>query len=173
MSAAAASVSMIVVVFGLLLSLPRPDVCPCVFHAGFIDDKARFPRRLITLCIDGVCILIGALLGTSPLTVVAESSVGIKEGGRTGRCLLLRPRPAAAPGHPPRILLMRRNSAQGLAGWVLDACSRHQQTTLMVVCDALPLVQVSLRLCWAAASSWPCSSHPCSLPFLATPPDPP
>ena len=52
--------------------------------AGFIDDKARFPRRLLTLCIDGVCILIGSLLGTSPLTVVAESSVGIKEGGRTG-----------------------------------------------------------------------------------------
>ena len=51
---------------------------------GFIDDKARFPRRLVTLCIDGVCILIGCLLGTSPLTVVAESSVGIKEGGRTG-----------------------------------------------------------------------------------------
>jgi hypothetical protein len=55
--------------------------CNC---PGFIDDKARFPRRLITLCIDGVCILIGAMLGTSPLTVVAESSVGIKEGGRTG-----------------------------------------------------------------------------------------
>lgn len=54
---------------------------------GFIDDKARFPRRLITLCIDGVCILIGALLGTSPLSVVAESSVGIKEGGRTGGCV--------------------------------------------------------------------------------------
>ncbi|WIA31315.1 hypothetical protein OEZ86_002217 [Tetradesmus obliquus] len=51
---------------------------------GFIDDKARFPRRLITLCVDGVAILIGSLLGTSPLTVVAESSVGIKEGGRTG-----------------------------------------------------------------------------------------
>jgi adenine/guanine/hypoxanthine permease len=51
---------------------------------NFIDDKARFPRRLITLCVDGVAILIGSLLGTSPLTVVAESSVGIKEGGRTG-----------------------------------------------------------------------------------------
>ena len=54
------------------------------WFAGFIDDKARFPRRLITLCVDGVAILIGSLMGTSPLTVVAESSVGIKEGGRTG-----------------------------------------------------------------------------------------
>lgn len=61
-----------------------PLICP-TNKTGFIDDKARFPRRLITLCIDGVCILIGALLGTSPLTVVAESSVGIKEGGRTGK----------------------------------------------------------------------------------------
>lgn len=51
---------------------------------NFVDDAARFPRRLVTLCIDGVCIVIGALLGTSPLTVVAESSVAIKEGGRTG-----------------------------------------------------------------------------------------
>lgn len=31
-----------------------------------------------------MAILIGSLLGTSPLTVVAESSVAIKEGGRTG-----------------------------------------------------------------------------------------
>eukprot|EP00775_Hariotina_reticulata_P011241 gene11241-11390_t len=51
---------------------------------GFLDDKARFPRRLMTLCVDGFTILIGSLLGTSPLSVVAESSVGIKEGGRTG-----------------------------------------------------------------------------------------
>jgi hypothetical protein len=51
---------------------------------NFVDDAARFPRRLVTLCIDGVAIVIGALLGTSPLTVVAESSVAIKEGGRTG-----------------------------------------------------------------------------------------
>jgi len=51
---------------------------------NFVDDAARFPRRLVTLCIDGIAIVIGALLGTSPLTVVAESSVAIKEGGRTG-----------------------------------------------------------------------------------------
>jgi hypothetical protein len=50
----------------------------------FVDDAARFPRRLVTLCIDGVCIMLGALLGTSPLTVVAESSVAIQEGGRSG-----------------------------------------------------------------------------------------
>jgi hypothetical protein len=66
---------------------PATDAPPCPPphpHPDFIDDKARFPRRLITLCCDGVAILIGALLGTSPLAVVAESSVGIKEGGRTG-----------------------------------------------------------------------------------------
>ena len=63
--------------------LQSPLVC-LLRPAGFIDDKARFPRRLITLCVDGVAILVGSLLGTSPLTVVAESSVGIKEGGRTG-----------------------------------------------------------------------------------------
>jgi hypothetical protein len=52
-----------------------------------MDDKARFPRRLITLCIDGVCIMIGALLRTSPLIIASESAVGIKEGGRTGELL--------------------------------------------------------------------------------------
>jgi hypothetical protein len=51
---------------------------------NFVDDAARFPRRLVTLCIDGICIVLGALLGTSPLTVVAESSVAIQEGGRSG-----------------------------------------------------------------------------------------
>jgi xanthine/uracil/vitamin C permease (AzgA family) len=81
--------------------VPLPPPPPLLLLlSGFIDDKARFPRRLITLCIDGVCILIGALMGTSPLTVVAESSVGIKEGGRTGGavCCIACPNPDCCRG---------------------------------------------------------------------------
>uniref|UniRef100_A0A7S3QU41 Xanthine/uracil/vitamin C permease n=1 Tax=Dunaliella tertiolecta TaxID=3047 RepID=A0A7S3QU41_DUNTE len=53
---------------------------------GFIDAKGRWPRQLMTMCADGVASIVGSLLGTSPLTVFAESAVGIREGGRTGIC---------------------------------------------------------------------------------------
>jgi len=51
---------------------------------GFLDWKGRWPRQMLTMSVDGVSIIIGSVLGTSPLTIFAESSVGIKEGGRTG-----------------------------------------------------------------------------------------
>jgi len=38
---------------------------------------------------DGLSIVVGACLGTSPLTVLAESSVGIREGGHTGITALI------------------------------------------------------------------------------------
>ena len=43
----------------------------------------------MTMCSDGVASIVGSLLGTSPLTVFAESAVGIREGGRTGLCSLM------------------------------------------------------------------------------------
>lgn len=51
---------------------------------GFVNEKGQWPRQLLTMLCDGASIVVGALLGTSPLTVVSESAVGIKEGGRTG-----------------------------------------------------------------------------------------
>ena len=36
------------------------------------------------MVVDGLAIVVGSCLGTSPLTVFAESSVGIREGGTTG-----------------------------------------------------------------------------------------
>ncbi len=44
---------------------------------------------MITMCVDGLAIVVGSCLGTSPLTVFAESSVGIREGGRTGLTALV------------------------------------------------------------------------------------
>uniref|UniRef100_A0A7R9VWM6 Uncharacterized protein n=1 Tax=Chlamydomonas euryale TaxID=1486919 RepID=A0A7R9VWM6_9CHLO len=51
---------------------------------GFLDKKGAWPRQTLTMVVDGVSIVVGSCLGTSPLTVFAESGVGIREGGRTG-----------------------------------------------------------------------------------------
>ena len=56
---------------------------------GFIDKTGAWPRQILTMCMDGLSIVIGSTLGTSPLTVFAESAVGIKEGGRTGLTALI------------------------------------------------------------------------------------
>ncbi len=51
---------------------------------GFLDEKGHWPRQTETMVCDGAAIVIGALMGTSPLTVFAESAVGVREGGRSG-----------------------------------------------------------------------------------------
>lgn len=51
---------------------------------GFLDEKGHWPRQAMCLLMDGASIVIGSLLGSSPLTVMSESAVPIKEGGRTG-----------------------------------------------------------------------------------------
>ena len=53
--------------------------------AGFVNDETKdFPRSTLAYCSDGVGIVVGSLMGTSPLTVFIESATGIREGGRTG-----------------------------------------------------------------------------------------
>ena len=57
---------------------------------NFVDFKTkRFERQLVAYCVDGVSIIVGALLGTSPLTVYIESAAGIREGARTGIAALV------------------------------------------------------------------------------------
>ncbi|GAX75518.1 hypothetical protein CEUSTIGMA_g2961.t1 [Chlamydomonas eustigma] len=51
---------------------------------GFLNEKGQWPRQFWTMTVDGLAIVVGSTLGTSPLTVLAESSVGVREGGRTG-----------------------------------------------------------------------------------------
>lgn len=43
-----------------------------------------FPRSTLAYCTDAAFISVGALLGSSPVTVFIESGAGIAEGGRTG-----------------------------------------------------------------------------------------
>jgi adenine/guanine/hypoxanthine permease len=57
---------------------------------NFVDSKTKtFDRQMQAYCVDGVSIVAGACLGTSPLTVYIESAAGIREGARTGVAALV------------------------------------------------------------------------------------
>ncbi|XXG85953.1 hypothetical protein AAC387_Pa11g0947 [Persea americana] len=52
--------------------------------AGFVDGNGEFEGQYFAYMSDAAAIVIGSLLGTSPVTAFVESSTGIREGGRTG-----------------------------------------------------------------------------------------
>ncbi|KAJ6843034.1 uncharacterized protein M6B38_299815 [Iris pallida] len=52
--------------------------------AGFVDDNGDFEGQYFAFTSDATAIIVGSLLGTSPVTAFIESSAGIREGGRTG-----------------------------------------------------------------------------------------
>ncbi|KGN45828.1 adenine/guanine permease AZG1 [Cucumis sativus] len=52
--------------------------------AGFIDENGNFEGQYFAFMSDATAIVVGSLLGTSPVTAFIESSTGIREGGRTG-----------------------------------------------------------------------------------------
>ncbi|KAF6143115.1 hypothetical protein GIB67_041183 [Kingdonia uniflora] len=52
--------------------------------AGITDAKGNFEGQYFAFMSDAAAIVVGALLGTSPVTTFVESSTGIREGGRTG-----------------------------------------------------------------------------------------
>lgn len=52
--------------------------------AGFTDDNGDFEGQYFAFMSDASSIVVGSLLGTSPVTAFIESSTGIREGGRTG-----------------------------------------------------------------------------------------
>lgn len=52
--------------------------------AGITDANGDFEGQYFAFMSDATSIVIGSLLGTSPVTVFTESSTGIREGGRTG-----------------------------------------------------------------------------------------
>jgi len=49
-----------------------------------VDEKGDFEGQYFAFMSDALAIIIGSLLGTSPVTTFIESSTGIREGGRTG-----------------------------------------------------------------------------------------
>lgn len=52
--------------------------------AGFTDDNGDFEGQYFAFMSDAASIVVGSLLGTSPVSTYIESSTGIREGGRTG-----------------------------------------------------------------------------------------
>lgn len=52
--------------------------------AGFTNDDGDFEGQYFAFMSDASAIVVGSLLGTSPVTAFIESSTGIREGGRTG-----------------------------------------------------------------------------------------
>ncbi|EOY04493.1 hypothetical protein QUC31_017235 [Theobroma cacao] len=52
--------------------------------AGFTDENGDFEGQYFAFMSDAASIVVGSLLGTSPVTAFIESSTGIREGGRTG-----------------------------------------------------------------------------------------
>ncbi|OVA12651.1 Xanthine/uracil/vitamin C permease [Macleaya cordata] len=52
--------------------------------AGFTDINGDFEGQYFAFMSDAASIVVGSLLGTSPVTTFIESSTGIREGGRTG-----------------------------------------------------------------------------------------
>ncbi|KAK9803822.1 hypothetical protein WJX73_003626 [Symbiochloris irregularis] len=54
------------------------------FIPGFVNRKKQFPRSTAAFSSDGCGIVVGSLMGSSPVTAYIESATGIKEGARTG-----------------------------------------------------------------------------------------
>ncbi|KAF8402511.1 hypothetical protein HHK36_010596 [Tetracentron sinense] len=52
--------------------------------AGFTNANGDFEGQYFAFMSDAASIVVGSLLGTSPVTAYIESSTGIREGGRTG-----------------------------------------------------------------------------------------
>ncbi|KAJ6395235.1 hypothetical protein OIU77_020491 [Salix suchowensis] len=57
--------------------------------AGFTDVNGDFEGQYFAFMSDAASIIVGSLLGTSPVTTFVESSTGIREGGRTGLTALI------------------------------------------------------------------------------------
>jgi AGZA family xanthine/uracil permease-like MFS transporter len=53
-------------------------------QAGLIRADGVLPRLRRVLLADSLAVLVGAVLGTSPVTSYIESAAGVKAGGRTG-----------------------------------------------------------------------------------------
>ncbi|KDD74028.1 hypothetical protein H632_c1638p0, partial [Helicosporidium sp. ATCC 50920] len=51
---------------------------------GFLDDSGEFPGQMWAFLADGAGIIVGSMMGTTPLTVFIESAAGIEDGARTG-----------------------------------------------------------------------------------------
>jgi len=74
-----------ILVFLLIDMLDTSGTLAAVAYEGdLLDEKGRLPNARRALTTDALGTMIGAALGTSPVTAYMESAAGIQAGGRTG-----------------------------------------------------------------------------------------
>ncbi len=74
-----------VLVFLLVVMLDTSGTLTAVAYQGnLLDEKGRLPNARRALTTDALGTMLGAVLGTSPVTAYIESSSGIQAGGRSG-----------------------------------------------------------------------------------------
>jgi AGZA family xanthine/uracil permease-like MFS transporter len=79
-----------VLVFLLIDMLDTSGTLTAVAQQGkMLDSEGRLPHARRALATDAVGTMIGAALGTSPVTAYIESATGIQAGGRTGLTALV------------------------------------------------------------------------------------
>lgn len=98
-----------ILVFLMVVMLDTSGTLTAVAYQGnLLDEKGRLPNARRALTTDAIGTMLGAALGTSPVTAYIESSAGIQAGGRTGLtavvvgvlfllCLFFSPLAAAIP----------------------------------------------------------------------------
>ncbi len=107
-----------VLVFLLVVMLDTSGTLTAVAYQGnLLDENGKLPNVRRALTTDALGTMLGAALGTSPVTAYIESSAGIQAGGRTGLtavvvgilfllCLFFAPLAAAVPAYATAPALM-------------------------------------------------------------------
>ncbi len=123
-----AAIATIVFVFLLIDMLDTSGTLTAVAHQGnLLDAKGHLPNARRALTSDALGTIIGAALGTSPVTAYIESASGIQAGARTGLAavvvailfllsLFLSPLAAAVPAFAtaPALVFVAALMAKGL-----------------------------------------------------------
>ncbi len=126
--AAGGAIAAIVFVFLLIDMLDTSGTLTAVAHQGkLLDAEGRLPNARRALTSDALGTMIGAALGTSPVTAYIESAAGIQAGARTGLAavtvavlfllsLFLSPLAAAVPAFAtaPALVFVAALMAKGL-----------------------------------------------------------
>jgi len=126
--ASAAAIVTVVFVFLLIDMLDTSGTLTAVAHqANLLDAKGHLPNARRALATDAIGTMLGAALGTSPVTAYIESAAGTQAGGRTGLTavvvailflvsLFFAPLAAAVPAYAtaPALIFVAALMAKGL-----------------------------------------------------------
>ena len=148
--APAGAIATVVFVFLLIDMLDTSGTLTAVAHQGnMLDAEGRLPRARRALATDAIGTMIGAALGTSPVTAYIESATGIQAGGRTGLTaltvavlfllsLFFAPLAAAVPAYAtaPALIFVAALMAKGLKD--IDWSDLTEAAPAMLTALAIP-----------------------------------